>query len=133
VTAVIFCVALSEYDQSLREDESQNRMKESMLLFDEICNSIWFRNVAFVLFLNKDDLFRKKIEQTDLRVCFPSYTGGKNYEPAVAFIRERFSEMNVSPHLLFTHVTCAISTDNIRFVFESVRENLLRKIITEVF
>jgi hypothetical protein len=27
VTAVIFCVALSEYDQTLREDDSQNRTK----------------------------------------------------------------------------------------------------------
>jgi hypothetical protein len=133
VTAVIFCVALSEYDQALREDEQQNRMKESLLLFDEICNSIWFRNVAFVLFLNKDDLFREKIAHVDLNVCFPLYTGGKNYDAAVAFIRDRFVEMNSSPHALYPHVTCAVSTENVRFVFNSVRETLLRKIITEVF
>src|ERR1700722_5784610 len=29
VTAVIFCVAMSEYDQTLREDDTQNRMKKS--------------------------------------------------------------------------------------------------------
>jgi hypothetical protein len=73
VTAVIFCVALSEYDQYLREvsetlvagrppfasashrsqDITQNRMKESLLLFDEICNSPWFKKVPFIIFLNK--------------------------------------------------------------------------------
>ncbi len=61
------------------------------------------------------------------------YVGGCNYEPAVNFVRERFTEVNVSPHALFTHVTCAVSTEQIRFVFDSVREALLRKIITEVF
>lgn len=75
VTAVIFCVALSEYDQTLREDESQNRMKESLLLFDEICNSLWFKQTAFILFLNKTDLFRDKIAKKDLTCCFPDYTG----------------------------------------------------------
>ncbi len=75
VTAVIFCVALSEYDQVLREDETQNRMQESLMLFDQIVNSFWFRNTTFILFLNKIDLFKQKIERVDLKVCFPNYTG----------------------------------------------------------
>ena len=41
VTAVLFVAALSEYNQVLYEDESQNRMVESLQLFDEICNSKW--------------------------------------------------------------------------------------------
>jgi len=42
VTAVIFCVSLSEYDQTLRENETVNRMRESLTLFDEVSNSIFF-------------------------------------------------------------------------------------------
>ena len=42
VTAIIFCVALSEYDQVLYEDESTNRMHESLRLFDSICNNKWW-------------------------------------------------------------------------------------------
>ena len=75
VTAVLFCASLSEYDQTLREDDTQNRMKESLLLFDEICNSPWFRDTAFILFLNKTDLFRDKIQRVPLTVCFPQYNG----------------------------------------------------------
>ena len=110
MTAVIFCVALSEYDQTLREDDTQNRMKESLLLFDEICNSHWFRNTTFILFLNKTDLFKEKIQRVDLKVCFPNYIGlskknskynsyffffnqgGLNFEAASAFIKARFLE-----------------------------------------
>ena len=39
VTLVIFCVSLSEYDQSLMEDKNQNRFQESLVLFDNIVNS----------------------------------------------------------------------------------------------
>lgn len=33
VTSVIFCVALSEYDLKLQEDDQTNRMQESLKLF----------------------------------------------------------------------------------------------------
>lgn len=75
VTAVIFCVALSEYDLKLQEDETTNRMHESLKLFKEICNSKWFLETAMILFLNKRDLFEEKIRRVDLNVCFREYTG----------------------------------------------------------
>jgi len=132
VTAVIFCVALSEYDQTLREDDTQNRMKESLLLFDEVCNSHWFRNTTFILFLNKTDLFKEKIQRVDLRIAFPNYTGGMNFESASSFIKSRFLEQNQSPHVVYSHFTCAISTENIEFVFKVVRETILKKVLNEV-
>jgi len=65
VTAVLFCASLSEYDQYLREDKKQNRMTESLLLFDEISNSPWFEKTAIILFLNKTDLLKDKIAKVD--------------------------------------------------------------------
>ena len=50
-------------------------MNESLLLFDEVCNSKYFRNTNFILFLNKTDLFKEKISKIDLTQFFPSYTG----------------------------------------------------------
>lgn len=46
VTAVIFCVALSEYDLKLYEDDSTYRMHDSLKLFKEICNNTWFKGGA---------------------------------------------------------------------------------------
>lgn len=40
-----------------------------------VCNSPWFRETAFVLFLNKTDIFEEKIKKKDLTCCFPNYTG----------------------------------------------------------
>eukprot|EP00002_Diphylleia_rotans_P036018 TRINITY_DN78_c0_g1_i1.p1 TRINITY_DN78_c0_g1~~TRINITY_DN78_c0_g1_i1.p1 ORF type:complete len:352 (-),score=102.98 TRINITY_DN78_c0_g1_i1:352-1407(-) len=127
VTAVIFCVALSEYDQKLFEDESQNRMKESLLLFDEICNSRWFIDTSMILFLNKTDLFREKIQKTDLTVCFPSYKGGCDYDKATEFIKQRFEELNkTDTKQVYTHFTCATDTNNIKFVFNAVKDIILQ-------
>ena len=60
VTAVIFVAAISEYDQVLFEDKTQNRMIEAIALFREVCNLKWFKDTAMILFLNKRDLFEAK-------------------------------------------------------------------------
>lgn len=48
---------MSEYDLKLYEDDTTNRMHESIKLFKEICNTKWFANTSMILFLNKKDLF----------------------------------------------------------------------------
>lgn len=125
VTAVIFCASLSAYDQVLREDETQNRMKEAILLFEEICNSPWFRDTPFMLFLNKIDLFREKIPRVPLTVAFPEFQGANTYEGGSAYIRQQFLDSSNFNQKIYTHLTCAISTENIKFVFTSIKDTLL--------
>jgi len=60
VTAVIFVAASSCYDEVTFEDENVNSMRESLEIFGEHVNSHWFENTAFILFLNKNDIFEKK-------------------------------------------------------------------------
>jgi len=59
VTALVFLVSLSEYDQMLYEDESVNRMQEALTLFDSICNSRWFVKTSIILFLNRSTCLLK--------------------------------------------------------------------------
>jgi len=132
VTVVMFCVSLSEYDQVLREDPNQNRMKESLLLFDEVCNSVWFKKTAFILFLNKTDLFKEKISRVDLTTCFPNYTGGRNFEAAADYLRRKFVQQNRTQHQIYVHFTCAINTENIEFVFKCVRDTVLKQILEDL-
>jgi len=74
ITAVIFVCALTEYNQVLREDVKQNRLKESINLFDIACNRR-YPEKPIILFLNKKDLFEEQIKKVDLNVCFPTYKG----------------------------------------------------------
>jgi len=130
VTAVLFCVALSEYDLRLYEDDTTNRMRESLKLFKEICNSKWFIKTAMILFLNKKDLFEEKIKKSPLTVCFPEYKGANNFSEASKFIEDQFifaNENNRKP--IYVHQTCSIDTENVKFVFSAVKDSILHKIL----
>lgn len=128
VTALIFCVAMSEYDLKLYEDERVNRMHESVTLFEEICNCQWFNDTSVIMFLNKKDLFQDKIKSVDLKVCFDDYSGGKNYDNAVDYLKQKFVKLNRNQHkVIYVHVTCATDTDNIRFVFNAVKDIIVRE------
>eukprot|EP01122_Echinamoeba_exundans_P017790 TRINITY_DN9746_c2_g1_i2.p1 TRINITY_DN9746_c2_g1~~TRINITY_DN9746_c2_g1_i2.p1 ORF type:complete len:356 (-),score=126.89 TRINITY_DN9746_c2_g1_i2:939-2006(-) len=128
VTAVIFCVALSEYDLKLEEDNETNRMSESINLFGQICNSKWFAATSMILFLNKRDIFEEKISTIPLTVAFPEYDGSDDAQAAAGWIAERFQEQNKNRNKqIYAHVTCATDTGNVRFVFNAVKDIILNQ------
>jgi GTPase SAR1 family protein len=132
VTAVLFVAAISEYDQVLYEDDNTNRIVEALNLFEEICNSRWFRETSMILFLNKRDLFAEKIKKVSLSTCFPDYQGEDSYEAGVEFLQEQFESKNRNPDKqVYTHVTCATDTDNVSAVFNAVKDIIIRKSLNE--
>eukprot|EP00301_Raphidiophrys_heterophryoidea_P022501 c6637_g1_i1.p1 GENE.c6637_g1_i1~~c6637_g1_i1.p1 ORF type:complete len:347 (+),score=93.98 c6637_g1_i1:234-1274(+) len=132
VEAVIFVAAISEFDQVMFEDEKTNRLQDSLRLFAEMSNTKFFSGAAMILFLNKNDLFLKKIRTTDLSVCFPEYEGGCDYKASIEFIKAKFAATRAKPDQpLYIHVTCATNTDNISFVFNSVKESVLMRNISQ--
>ncbi|EMG50412.1 Guanine nucleotide-binding protein alpha-2 subunit [Candida maltosa Xu316] len=125
VTLIIFCVALSEYDQVLLEENNQNRLEESLALFDSVVNSRWFARTAVVLFLNKIDVFAEKLQHSPLENHFPDYTGGNNINKAAKYILWRFNQVNRSGLTIYPHVTQATDTSNIKLVMAAVKETIL--------
>jgi GTPase SAR1 family protein len=133
VTAIIFCVALSEYDLKLYEDNETNRMHESLQLFKELCNTKWFNATSFILFLNKKDIFEEKIKRVPLTVCFPDYSGPQTFDDGTRFIRDKFLELNENKNkTIYAHLTCATDTDNIVVVFNAVRDIILNKTLVKI-
>jgi guanine nucleotide-binding protein G(o) subunit alpha len=132
VTAVLFVAALSEYDMVLYEDEDTNRMEEALNLFDEICNSRWFKKTSMILMLNKRDLFAEKIQKVPLSKCFPDYTGANTYESATRFIQEQFEMRNRNPDKqIYSHITCATDKNNMKVVFNAVKDIVIRRSLQE--
>ena len=41
----------------------QNRLRESLELFESIWNNRWLRTISIILFLNKQDILRKKVDE----------------------------------------------------------------------
>lgn len=127
VTTLLFLVAISEYDQVLFEDSSVNRLQESLTLFDSICNSRWFLKTSIILFLNKMDLFKEKLEKNPLELYYKDYEG-RDYESACQYLLDKFLAMNTrDTKQIYTHLTCATDTQQIKFVMNAVNDMLLHK------
>ena len=125
VTAIIFVTALSGYDMKRFEDEETNRSDESVTLFDAICNNAFFKYTSMILFLNKTDLFSAKLASSPFNKYFPEYTGANDDVAATKqFILEKFLAQNKQPEQkqVYSHFTCATSTENIQHVFDAVSD-----------
>ncbi|XBI23134.1 hypothetical protein VPH35_064067 [Triticum aestivum] len=63
VNVVITCAAIREYDHLLLEDKTPNRMMETKELFDWVLKQRCLEKTSFMLFLNKFDIFERKIQK----------------------------------------------------------------------
>ncbi|KAF7320630.1 Heterotrimeric G-protein alpha subunit [Mycena chlorophos] len=131
VTSIIFCTALSEYDQVLEEEKRVNRMRESLYLFESIINSRWFLRTSVILFLNKIDVFKRKLPKIPLGRYFPEYAGGNDLQKAAKYILWKFMQENRAKLTVYPHVTQATNTKNIRLVFAAVKETILQNALKD--
>lgn len=128
ITAVIFVLATSEYDQMLFEDERVNRMHESIMLFDTLLNSKWFRNVPFILFLNKIDLFEQKVKRAPIRKYFPDYQGRMgDAEAGLQYFEKLFLSLNCSNKPIYVKRTCATDSQTMKFVLSAVTDMIIQQ------
>ena len=128
ITSILFLVASSEFDQVLFEDRRTNRLTESCNIFETIVNNKAFGNVSIILFLNKTDLLELKIREISIGQYFPEFKGNpgsltdvQNFELGMFDNRRR---IRTKP--LFHHFTTAVDTENIRFVFQAVKDTILQ-------
>ncbi|XP_012250523.1 guanine nucleotide-binding protein subunit alpha homolog isoform X1 [Athalia rosae] len=129
VTSILFLVSSSEFDQVLLEDRRTNRLEESRNIFDTIINNVIFNEVSIILFLNKTDLLAKKVKSTDTDLCkyFPNFKGDPHSIHDVQnFILEMFTSVKRNPKKpVFHHFTTAVDTENIKVVFNAVKDTIL--------
>lgn len=148
VTAIIFVTAMSGYNLTLREDATQNRLRESLELFKSLWNNRWLKTISTILFLNKLDLLTEKIMagRSKIEDFFPEFTRYQlptditvqripNEPPEVTkakfFIRDEFLKISAQTnesnrHYCYPHFTTAVDTENIRRVFNDCRDIIQR-------
>jgi len=135
VTSILFLVSLSGYDQCLIEDKDANQMQDAMTIWDSICHSQWFKQTSIILFLNKDDLFQKKIQHSSIKNFFPDFDGEPN-DPRSGrdYFKKRFARLaqkaNQKEREIYIHVTTATDTAMLRVVMAAVEDIVLRQNLT---
>lgn len=156
VNLLLFIAALNHYSSALFEDETKNAIHESLELFGEMVTSKWFppQYTQFVLFLNKNDLFKERltIDKIPMSVAFGDEYKSHNYadksdeeltdpvvrekwanacyQEALSFIKAKYlsklTGRRTTDHI-FVHVTTAIKQDTIKTVFEEVSRRSINK------
>ncbi|CAI4064480.1 hypothetical protein SUVZ_08G0530 [Saccharomyces uvarum] len=128
ITAVLFVLAMSEYDQMLFEDERVNRMHESIMLFDTLLNSKWFKDTPFILFLNKIDLFEEKVKSMPIRKYFPDCQGRVgDAEAGLKYFEKIFLSLNKTNKPIYVKRTCATDTQTMKFVLSAVTDLIIQQ------
>ena len=100
ISAILFLVESSGFDTKIREDNKTNRLQESLEIFEQAWSSRFLRDVGFIIFLNKQDILKEKIENgSRVEDHFPEYKdyhinskddNEDEYHKARCFIQDKF-------------------------------------------
>lgn len=128
VNVILFITSLAAYDQPLFEDESENRLLESLEVFKSTLSKPEFEKIPIILFLNMYDIFCEKLKTRGIDVLFPDYTGGPDPVKSSEYIKSKFLECSANhAKTMFVHTTIATNTENLLLVWEDVLSVILQE------
>jgi G-protein alpha subunit len=125
----LFVASIASYDQVLQEDNTCNRMVDSLVLFEEIANNPLLMEPNIILFLNKKDLFAEKARVLSVKNFFPDYDGkppifdkGKplSASHAALFFEKKFRQQIKGTKSIATHLTCITDTNAMRKIVNAI-------------
>lgn len=128
VTAVLYFISLSEYNQTLSEDSRVNRLVETLSLFEEITSSYYFADKDFFIFFNKHDVFQEKILTHPLSELFEDFEGEDTYENSLKYIQmlfqQRFGGIKNPRSLDNYHVftTCSLNQESLLEITQEIKQ-----------
>ncbi|SCV69588.1 BQ2448_2608 [Microbotryum intermedium] len=152
VNIVFFVVAISEFNQTLREDKTTNRVSEACVLFQSISNSRYAGWVSaegrvevsdeadlsryacpssdgspnqgsLLLFLNKTDLLETKLQHTRFSDSFPDYRGENTVIGVQQYMLNVFKSL--CRKTIYAHFTCATDTQAMKVVLAAVENHII--------
>ncbi|KNC29201.1 Guanine nucleotide-binding protein G(f) subunit alpha [Lucilia cuprina] len=151
IQAVLFLISCSDFDQTLREDPTQNRLQEALNLFRGVWQNRFLASAGLIVFLNKQDIMERKIRAGKHIVdYFPEFEQFRNSPQAESyfdecdwtkkFIKQKLIDITQEPvkrpsrnHMhnskreCYYHFTVATDTSCIRKVFNDVHQMILHE------
>jgi guanine nucleotide-binding protein subunit alpha len=134
VNAIIFLAPISTFDQVLAEDPHVNRLEDSLLLWKSVVSNKLLEQVSIVLFLNKCDLLRAKLEAgVRLNHHMVSYGDRPNdYDSVSKYFRNKFGVIHQSytpnkERELYIHLTSVTDTRRTHTIILTVRDIIIKR------
>ncbi|KIM31397.1 hypothetical protein M408DRAFT_327621 [Serendipita vermifera MAFF 305830] len=139
VHAIVFLAPLSAFNQTLEEIPGVNRLEDSMLLWTDISSSPLLARAHLILFLNKIDLLRKKLERGIKFGSFVrTYEGPNDCDAVCKYMKKRFlsiykegleklkeSEKASTSRIIKSFFTSALDLTSTREVIMQVESSIL--------
>ncbi|KIK61988.1 hypothetical protein GYMLUDRAFT_73000 [Collybiopsis luxurians FD-317 M1] len=133
VHAIILLAPLSCFDQFLVEDPTVNRLEDSLLLWKTIVSNQLLQNTQLILFLNKCDVLKAKLESgIQFNKWVVSYGDRPNtFDGVSKYMREKFATMHknhsTTARAFYCHLTLVTDVKSTFLILVDVRESIIRK------
>jgi len=137
VNAIIFLAPVSAFDEHLTEDVKVNRLEDSFLLWKAVCESKLLAKTTLILFLNKCDILKQKIQNGAQLSMYLSSYGDKPNDVAtfVKYLKRKFNDaMKSSPNPQrsgYFYATSVIDVKATSSTLVAVRDGILREHLRE--
>ncbi|KAJ3432070.1 g protein alpha i subunit [Anaeramoeba flamelloides] len=130
VNLVFFIVAINEFNKKLYEDETINRMNESITLCKNILNNKYFKKTDCSLVFTKTDLLKRSLEKTEFNMYYPKYNRENNFEQVSEYIQKFFIKTikKKNKRQVSSHMICATEKEEVENIINlTIRKYLERK------
>ncbi|KAJ6486856.1 guanine nucleotide binding protein, alpha subunit [Mycena sanguinolenta] len=135
--SIIFLCPISAFDQVLAEEPRVNRLADSVNLWTTIVSNKLLANTNIILFLNKIDVMKTKLESGIKLVDYVnSYANRSNdLETASNYLRKKLAgiqrENSPSPRIFYCHMTNATDRQSTQIVLANIKDQLMHQYLND--
>jgi len=137
MNAILFLAPISCFDQMLEEDPTVNRLEDSVLLWKTIVSNPLLAKTSIVLFLNKVDIFKAKLEAgIKLSKFILSYGDRSNdFESTSTYLKRKFAQIHKDrspePRMFYCHFTTVTDTKSTQHILTDVQDTVVVQSLKE--
>ncbi|KAJ7787141.1 guanine nucleotide binding protein, alpha subunit [Mycena olivaceomarginata] len=137
VHSIIFLCPISAFDQVLAEEPRVNRLADSVNLWTTIVSNKLLSNTNIILFLNKIDIMKSKLESGIKLVDYVnSYAKRPNdLENASNYLRKKFAgimrENSPTPRVFYCHMTTVTDRKSTQIILANIKDMLMHQYLED--
>ncbi|KAF8144347.1 G-alpha-domain-containing protein [Mycena galopus ATCC 62051] len=133
VNAIIFLAPISCFDERLAEDPSVNRLEDTLLLWRAVVSSPLLKKTTMIVFLNKCDLLKRKLQSGIQVNKFLISFGTRENEVGVVvkYLKDKFKDIlraeMTEKRTTYLYATSATDTKATATTLNIVRDGIIRE------
>ncbi|KAH8827966.1 guanine nucleotide-binding protein alpha-4 subunit [Flagelloscypha sp. PMI_526] len=133
IDAIIFLAPISCFDQVLAEDSAVNRLEDSILLWKSVVGHPLLKNTSIVLFLNKIDILKQKLQAGVKFADFVVSYGQRpnTYDSISGYLQKKFAGLHKTaspqPRPFYSHFTSVTDTQSTAIILGNIKDQIVQE------